>query len=237
MDAAMYKALSGAVLQMRRLEMTAQDLANVNTSGYKGQRLAFGEVLARRLPAEDRPGGFVAVAGDRTQFGQGALEDTGNPFNLAIEGDGYFAVQTARGERYTRNGSFTMRADGTVITPLGETLLTEGGPLQLTGNNMEVGPDGTVRSDNAEIGRLRIVRFNDAKRAAKEGSNVFVTDPANVIDAENIRVVQGTLEQSNVSPIDSMVSLIQINRNFEAYERAMKLMDSMTEKIVSDSAR
>jgi flagellar hook-basal body protein len=105
MDAAMYKALSGAIVQMRRLEVAAQDLANVNTTGYKGQRLAFNEVLANRLPGSERPGGLVAVGAQKTNLLPVEINVTGSPFHLAIEGDGFFAVRTARGERYTRNGS------------------------------------------------------------------------------------------------------------------------------------
>ena len=237
MDAAMYKALSGAVVEMRRLETASQDLANINTAGYKGQRLAFSEVLAKRVPPEDRPGGFVAVAGQRTNLNQGAIEGSGNPFHLALEGEGYFAIQTARGERYTRNGGFTMKADGTVITPGGDALLGEGGPIQLSGASMVVAADGTVRSDNNEIGKLRIVRFNDPGKAEKEGANLFRSEGANVSDASDARVVQGHLEQSNAGAVESMITLISINHQFESYQRAMKLLDSVTEKIVSDSAR
>ena len=237
MDAAMYKALSGSMAETRRLEVASQDLANVNTAGYKGQRLAFSEVLAKRLPADDRPGGFVAVGAQRTHLGPGVLQGTGNPFHLAIEGDGFFVIQTARGERYTRNGGFTMKADGTVISAAGDALLGEGGPIQLSAGNLAVASDGTVRSDQNEIGKLRIVRFTDPRQAVKEGANLFLSEPANVIAADDARIVQGNLEQSNVSPIDSMVALISINRQFESYQRAMKLMDQMTEKMINDSAR
>ena len=237
MDAAMYKALSGAIVQMRKLEVVSQDLANINTSGYKGQRLAFNEVLAARLPAETRSGGFVAVGDQRTDFLQGHLQGTGNPFHLAIDGEGYFVVETPRGERYTRSGGFTMSADGTVITPQGEPLLGEGGPIQVPGGRMIVGLDGTVRSENGEVGKLRIVRFLENRQVVKEGANLLRADAANVEDVATPRVAQGSLEQSNVSPIDSMVSMITIQRQFEAYERAMKLMDGATEKMIADAGR
>lgn len=237
MDAAMYKALSGAVVELRRLETASQDLANINTAGYKAQRLAFSEVLAKRVAPEDRPGGFVAVAGQRTNLSQGAIEGSGNPFHLALEGDGYFVIQTPRGERYTRNGSFTLRADGTLITPGGDPVLGEGGPIQLSGANLAVSPDGTVRSNNNEIGKLRLVRFSEGVTAEKEGANLFRTDGANATNASEARVVQGHLEQSNAGAVDSMVTLIHINRQFESYQRAMKLLDSVTEKMLSDNAR
>jgi flagellar basal-body rod protein FlgF len=237
MDAAMYKALSGAIAQMHKLEVASQDLANVNTSGYKGQRLAFSEVLAARMPAGERSGGLVAVGDQRTNFSQGDLQGTGNPFHLAIDGEGYFVIETPRGERFTRNGGFTLSSDGTVITPQGEALLGEGGPIQITGGRMEVGLDGSVRSDNGEVGKLRIIRFLDTRRVAKEGANLLRTDAANVEDVSTPRIAQGNLEQSNVSPIDSMVSMIAIQRQFEAYERAMRLMDDATDKMITDAGR
>jgi flagellar basal-body rod protein FlgF len=238
MDAAMYKALSGAVAQMRHLEVTSQDLANVNTSGYKRQRLAFSEVLATRLPANDRPGGWVAIGDQRTQLEQGAVGGTGNPLDLAIEGDGFFVIQTSRGERYTRNGGFSLKADGTLITPTGDAVLGEGGPVQITGQKVEVASDGSVRSDLGELGRIRIVRFIEPRQVVKEGANLFVTTPPNVQAAgDNVRIVQGSLEQSNMSPIDGMISLITINRQFETYQRAMSLMDSATERMIADAAR
>jgi flagellar basal-body rod protein FlgF len=237
MDAAMYKALSGAIAQMRRLEVTTQDLANVNTSGYKGQRLAFREVLAQGVPPEERPGGWVAIGDQRTRLSPGDIQSTGNPFNLALESDGFFVVQTARGERYTRNGSFALRSDGTVVTPQGDALLGEGGPIQVVGGRMEVAADGSVRTEEGEVGRIRVIRFADSSQVVKEGDSLFRSSPDNTNVAEDIRVLQGSLEQSNVRPIDGMVSLIALNRQFEAYQRAMKLMDSVTERLLSEGAR
>ncbi len=236
MDAAMYKALSGAVVQMHRLDVTAQELANVNTSGYKGQRLSFSEVLANRLPPEDRPGGLVAVANHLTDLGQGEIQPTGNPLNLALQGDGLFVVQTSRGVRYTRNGAFTLKPDGTLSTMQGDAVLGEGGPIQISGVKIEVAADGTITSDDGEIGKLKIVRFADPRRAAKEGTNLFVTSAENLQESADPRVLQGNLEQSNVSSIEGMVSLIALNRQFEASQRAMTLMDSVTQKMISSGA-
>src|ERR1044071_8315665 len=126
MNASVYKAVSGAIAQMRRLDIAAQDLANVSTSGYKGQRVTFVEVLAGSAGAE-RPGGLVANGEQKTNFLQGELQITGNPLHLAINGDGLFAIQTSRGERYTRNGSFTLKSDGTLATSAGDAVLGESG--------------------------------------------------------------------------------------------------------------
>ncbi len=232
----MYKALSGAVVQMHRLDVAAQDLANVNTSGYKGQRLSFGELLANRLPPEDRPGGFVAVANQLTDFGPGEIQPTGNPFNLALQGDGFFAVQTNRGVRYTRNGTFSLKPDGTLSTMQGDAVLGEGGPIQITGVKVQVAADGTITSDDGEIGKLKIVRMTDPRGVTKEGTDLFVTAADNLQEDPDPRVLQGSLEQSNVSPIEGMVSLIALNRQFEASQRAMTLMDSVTQKMISSGA-
>jgi len=240
----MYKALSGAIAQMRKLEVASQDLANVNTSGYKGQRLAFNEVLAARSAAETRSGGFVAVGDQRTDFSQGGLQGTGNSFHLAVEGEGYFVVATPRGERYTRSGGFTLSADGTVVTPQGEPLMGEGGPIQVPEGRMIVGLDGTVqsangevRSENDEVGKLRIVRFLENRQVVKEGANLLRAAAANVEDVATPRVVQSALEQSNVSPIDSMISMITIQRQFEAYEKFMYNKAGATEKMIADAGR
>jgi flagellar basal-body rod protein FlgF len=237
MDAAIYKALSGAITQMHKLDATSQDLANVNTSGYKAQRLAFNEVLADHMSAEKRVGGFVAVAAQRTHLAPGHHLSTGNPLDLAIDGDGYFVLETERGERYTRSGKFTLRADGTLITLGGERLLGESGPIQIEGGKLEVGPDGTLRSENGEIGRLRIDRFIDPNAAVKQGANLFGSERSNVEAMTSPKIVQGSLEQSNVSTIDSMISIIAVQRQFETYEKAMKLIDGATEKMISEAGR
>jgi flagellar basal-body rod protein FlgF len=237
MDAAIYKALSGAVAQMRRLEVAAQDLANVNSPGYKGQRLSFSEVLASRAPASERSGGLVAVGGNKTNMNPGEIHTTGNPFNLSIAGEGYFVVQTARGERYTRSGNFTLKADGTLITTDGNPVLGEAGPLQINGGKMVVAADGTVSTDQGDAGKLRIVRLIDPQRTFKEGANLFQSERINIGEVANVQIMQGGLEQSNVNPIDNMVLLIANQRQFDAYERAIRLMDSATEKMITEGAR
>src|SRR3989337_2933931 len=131
MNAAMYKALSGAVTQMRRLETTAQNIANLGTVGYKTERLSFAEIVAGGLREREHTGGLVAVVEQRTDLSQGPLDETGNPLDLAIDGDGFFSVQTPRGVRYARAGIFRLSSDGTVTTPLGDALLGAQGPIRV----------------------------------------------------------------------------------------------------------
>jgi flagellar basal-body rod protein FlgF len=237
MDSTIYKALSGAILQMRKLDLGSQDLANLNTSGYKAQRFAFGELLASDSPAGSRSGGFAAVAAQNTNMLQGQLETTGNPFHLAISGSGFFVIETPRGERYTRSGNFSITGAGTVVTPDGYPLLSDSGHIQVSGGKFEVGTDGNIRSEFGELGKLRIVRFTNPSRLVREGGSLFSSDTVNVEDEEAPTIIQRTLEQSNVNPIDGMVSLITTQRHYEAYERAMKLVDSVIQKVIADASR
>jgi len=237
MNAAMYKALSGAIVQMRRLEFVSQDLANVNTAGYKGDRLVFREILTGPSPREQRGGGQVAVTEQRADLSRGDFHYTGNPFDLAIQGDGFFAVQTTRGVRYTRQGTFSLSANNTVVTPAGEPLLGERGAIRLDGRKMEVTPEGTVLSDGNEVDKLKVVQFADPRHLAREGYTFFRVPDDEVQAASHSQVLQGNVEQANVNPIEAMVTLIDVQRQFEAYERAMRTMDSATEKVVNEVAR
>lgn len=237
MNAAMYKALSGALVQMRRLETVTQDLANVNTAGYKGERLVFREVLEAPPKLHERIGGQVVVTEQRTDFSTGNLRSTGNPLDLALMGDGFFSVQTPVGVRYTRQGVFSLSVNNTIVTPSGETLLGEAGPIRVDGKKVNITAAGAVLVDGEEIDRLKIVRTEDPRRLVREGSTFFRAEDANLQAAGDTQVVQGSLEDSNVNPIEAMVSLIDIQRQFEAYERAIHTMDSVTEKVVNEAGQ
>jgi len=238
MNTAMYKAVSGSVAQMRRLEVAMQNLANMNTSGFKGQRVAFGELLAASEQGEDRAGGLVAIAEQRTDFTQGELQQTGNQFDLAIDGEGFFVIATPRGPRYTRQGTFTLSSDGTVVNSFGEPVLGDGGPIRIAGKKMEVTPEGIVRSEEGEAGRLQVVRFADPLTLTKEGRGLYrAPDGAQPQPAGEVRVLQGSIEQSNVNAVDAMVGLIAIHRQFEAYGKALQMMDAVTGKMIAEGAK
>ena len=238
MNAAMYKALSGALVQTRRLEMVTQDLANVNTAGYKGVRLVFREVLEGSRPHNMPVGGQVALSEQHTDLSNGNLRNTGNPLDFALIGDGLFSVQTPHGVRYTRQGAFSLSASHTVVTPSGEPLLGEKGPIHVDGTKVEVGTDGSVVVDGAPIDRLKIVQAEDARNLVREGANFFRVKDAEIQSATgNTQVLQGSIEDANVDPVMAMVSLIDVERQFEAYERAMRTMDETTEKVVNEAGK
>ena len=244
MNAAIYKVLSGAVAQMRRLEVVSENLANVNTIGHKGGHVAFSEVLASVSHSKERPGGFVAVGEQRTDFSQGIMQQTENPLDLAIDGEGFFVIGTSRGARYTRQGNFTRAADGMVITNLGEPVLGERGPLRVIGKDVQITPEGLVLSDGDEVGKIRVVRFTDPKALTKEGYGLFrapvgaAQSPATSTDSnDRSSVLQGFVEEANVTPIDAMVSLITTQRQFDVYTRALKTMDAVTERVISEAPK
>lgn len=234
MDTALYKALSGAILQLRRLEAATQNLANVNTAGYKRDALAFQEVLGRAFATRYRAGGFVALAEQRADLSQGPVRHTGDPFDLALEGEGFFAVQTPRGVRYTRHGAFTLSGGGAVVTAAGHPLLGEGGPIRVEGR-FEVRPDGVVVAGGQEIDRLRIVSFEG--RLEKTGDTLFAPAPGVAPRPSGARVIQGSVEESNVNAVEAMATLIRIQRDFEAYQKALRAMDAATERMLAEGAR
>jgi flagellar basal-body rod protein FlgF len=237
MNAATYKALSGAIAQTRRLEVISQNLANLNTTGYKTERLAFNEIFAETARRRGRMGGLVAVGEQLTDFSPGGLQHTGNPFDLAIEGEGFFALQTPRGIRYSRQGIFTLSSEGTVVTPLGDPLLGETGPLQVSGTKVTVTAEGEVLADGVEAGKIRVVRFANPRLLTKEGHSLFRAPEGAEEPASTARLLQGNLEQANVNPIEAMVTMITVQRQFDAYQRAIQTMDAATERMLTEGAR
>lgn len=242
MNAAMYKVLSGAITQMRRLEVVTENLANVNTVGHKGGHVAFTEVLADVTQQQkERPGGLVAIGEQRTDFSQGMMRQTENPLDLAIDGEGFFAIETPRGIRFTRQGTFTRSADGTIVSAIGDPLLGENGPIRVTGKDVQIAANGQVTSEGSVVDKIQLARFSDPRVLEKEGHTLFrapkeAAQP--VTDAgDNVNILQGYVEEANVTPIDALVSLIATQRQFEVYVRAMKTMDAATEKVITGTSQ
>jgi len=244
MNAAMYKAVSGAVAQMQRLDAATQNLANLKTPSFKGQRLAFSEMLTSE-PAGERSGGLVAIAEQRTDFSQGEIQRTGNDFDLALDGQGFFVLAGRFGPRYTREGTFTLSADGTMVNSSGEPVLGIGGPvnengrpIRVSGHKVEVTSEGVVRTEEGEMGRLRVVRFDDPRVLSKEARGMYrAPEDVRPEQATEYRVLQGSVEQSNVNPIDAMVALITLHRQYEAYSKVLQMMDGATARMLSEGAR
>jgi flagellar basal-body rod protein FlgF len=211
----------------RRQEIASHNLANVETTGFKAGRV-FGRLLDERLVVAD-------VALDLTP---GALRPTGSPLDVALEGQAFLVVETENGPRLTRGGSFRLDGDGRVVDANGNALQTETGDLTVGAGAIDIGRDGIVRVDGAEIGRLRLVRPAAAQVPQQEGAGLFVPTGAEEAVAAGTEIVrQGHLEASNVGAIEAMVDMISIQRAYATVQKAMTVMDGVRETIANALAR
>lgn len=219
-------ASSAAALRYweQRQAAAANNLANVDTHGFKGQRV-FARMIDDALPVAD------AV----TDFRAGTLRPTGNPLDLALDGPAFFVVATEQGERYTRGGAFRLDAEGRLVDANGNAVLGEGGPVVVPAGTVEIGRDGVIRVDGAEIDRLRVERHPAGAVLAHAGANLFV--PAanrEPVDPEARLVRQGFLEDSNVSTIESMVDMVSIQRAYASVQKAVIALDDVRRTIAND---
>ncbi len=214
-------ALSRLVVQQNALDVAANNLANVNTPGYKAERVVFADWLSKQtgtdIPAGDRKLAYVQDRATYRDQSQGALTHTGNPLDLAIGGDGFFTVATARGTRLTRAGHFEMQPDGTIADAEGNALLdTSGQPMQASPSDtqIQVAADGTVSSENGQIGTVAIVAPGDPGRLQAEGARLF--DPrGDTTPVAQPRIVQGAVEDSNVQATAELTRMMAIQREFQ----------------------
>ena len=227
MDNSLLVSLSQQLASFRAMDVIANNLANVSTPGFKREAAKFEEYVAHVRPAEGQTGvqsvSFVKDAGILRDLSQGNVEHTGATFDLAINGKGYFAIQTPQGERYTRDGHFTLDNNGQIVTSAGQPLLGDGGAITITPDDSDVqfGPDGTISSTvngrGNQVGKLRIVGFPNERLLQKEGANLYSAPPSQVhVAAPDASVAQGMLEGSNVAPVIEISHMIEVMRAYEA---------------------
>jgi flagellar basal-body rod protein FlgF len=189
--------------------------------------------------ANDRRRAFGVVTSTATDFSTGVIKPTNRPLDIAISGDGFLAVQTPRGERYTRAGSLSLDANGQLITAQGDLVVGEGGPITLLPGEVSIGDDGTISVEGETIGRLKIVQFaNPAASLTKEGNALFVASQgSNPVEATDVTVVQGALETSNVNPVLEMSTMMQNSREFDSLQRSITLMREIGRRVVTELAK
>jgi flagellar basal-body rod protein FlgF len=232
MDNALYVGLSRQMTLRRELDIVANNIANANTTGFKVEKLMVRTEPAKpaRTAGGANPVKFVLDDGVARDFGQGALTQTGSDFDLALEGQGFFKVSTAGGERYTRDGSFTMAPDGKLVTQNGQSVLDEGGgeilldPLK---GPVTIARDGTVSQGAELLGKIAVVRPTDLASFRKDGDNLYRNTTNDTPQAApDAAIHQGMLEASNVQSITQITKLIEVSR---AYESVAKMMDQTSE--------
>jgi flagellar basal-body rod protein FlgF/flagellar basal-body rod protein FlgG len=217
--------LSRQVVLERQMDVVANNVANINTNGFKADRSLFEEFLTSRahednFTARDRRISFVQDRGTFKDFAQGAFEQTKNPLDVAIDGPGFLVVQTPAGERYTRDGGLKINNQGQLVNSSGYPVLGGSGPIvmQPTDKQLTIASDGNVtvlegtnRVDSVR-GKLRVVRFADAQQLVKEGSNLYSGTAAQPDIASKVQ--QGFIEKSNVNSVAEMSRMIEVTRAY-----------------------
>jgi flagellar basal-body rod protein FlgF len=221
MDIVSSIAASRMVAQQRAMEVTAANIANANTPGFKAERMLFSDWLSRQTGAGGPSGGRqIAYTQDRATWRDqraGTLTHTGNPFDFGLTTDGYFTVNTPRGPRLTRDGRFSLMPSGTVTDSSGNSLLDNNGrPIVLSQTDTRIGVagDGTISSENGQLAKIGVVRVTDPMQVTAEGNTLFRADaPTAQIAAPSL--VQGAVEDSNVQPVMEMTRMMDGLQKFQ----------------------
>ena len=224
MDLPGYVALTRATGLLKTMQAVANNIANVSTTGFRREGVLFAEMV-EALPAEGGSVAMTAARGRVTSDEQGALVETGGALDMAIEGTGYFTVLTPEGERLTRAGTFARSPDGEIVDPSGHPLLDEGGGpivIPFEAQAVALAADGTLSVDGEPVARIGLVAVEDQTQLFREAGTLFRAE-GEVVPTEEGRLVQGSLEQSNVNPVAEMARMIEVQR---AYEYGQKLLDS-----------
>ncbi len=232
----LYVPMTAAVAAERQLDVVANDLANVDTPGYKKVRTAFATHLVRTYDGSEPVKGLVALAETRVDPSAGPVEATGNPLDVALEPDHYLVVQTASGPALSRNGHLSLSADGTLVDGAGRPLRAAPGtgpfvPIRVdpAGGDVRIGEDGRVLQDGTEVASLQVVTATDL---TPRGDGTYTATDAE--RASGIVLRTGFLEGSNVNPVRGMVRLIEATRSFELQQRVLRQfreLDAATQRI------
>lgn len=219
-----------------RHDIISSNLANVNTSGYKSDvatMRSFQSVFNEKLGLT---GGGVAVDSTSVRFDQGTLVNTGNKFDFAIEGEGFFVIQTPQGQMLTRNGGFVLNQNGELSTKDGSIVLGESGPITVNGTDVDVSDDGEIFVDQSSVGKVRVVSVTDTASLEKAGYGMFKYDPA-VTQLQkkpaDTKVASGFTESSSVNAVGQMIDMIENMRLFEANQKIIISVNDIMNKAIS----
>lgn len=250
----LYTAATGMNVQAKKMDVISNDLANVNTTGYKKDQVviaSFPELLTYRIQdrqnniANDAPIGrmtFGAHVDDVvTQFVQGSLVKTDGMMDVALHGPGFFVVQTPNGPMYTRDGSFILSAEGDLLTQEGYAVMGQGGPISLgpdflsTGGKIVINAQGDLMNGEELVDTLDIACFTDEKSLTKAGDNLYTGGGTRARFEGSMS--QGFIEASNVNPVTAMVDMISVSRAYEANQKMIQVHDSLLGKAVNEVGR
>jgi flagellar basal-body rod protein FlgF len=231
MDNAQLISLSRQIALQRQMDVVANNLANINTTGFRAEQIMFAEAqmpLASRNDTfgyVDPPLAFTEDWATMHDLSPGSIVQTGNPLDVALQGDGFLAVETPAGERWTRAGALQIDAEGVLVDLDGNPVLSEGGPIKFGSEETDItiAPDGAVLTPEGSKGKLRLVEFDNAQMLAREGDNLF--SGGTPLPATSTRVLQGAIERSNVSGVAEMTEMIRVSRAYESLAGIMQQQD------------
>jgi flagellar basal-body rod protein FlgF/flagellar basal-body rod protein FlgG len=217
------------------LDTIAHNVANASTKGFRASHNVFSSVLAT---TGDTPlsvlnqdaNDYGVLSGTELDTTQGAMTPTGNELDLAMEGPGYFTVQTANGVAYTRGGNFRVSPQGQLITSAGDPVQGENGPIMIVGTPVSISPDGTISANGAIAGRLKLAEFAPATQIQSAGGTYYTVPAGTAVAASKSQVRQGMLEESNVNPVTSAVELITAQREVEAMRHVLSMYSTELDK-------
>jgi flagellar basal-body rod protein FlgG len=252
----MYLATSGALAYEKRLQMISNNLANANTAGFKMDRSHFKIYDPDALPSQTEPidAGLAASRAPLfwmelnmyTDFSGGPLKSTGNPFDLALNGDGFFCIQKPDGVYYTRKGDFTLNSEGVLVTGEGWPVMGEGGAIVIdAAQNAQryarfaVDAQGSVSVDGSRVDTLRVVHFDQPQQLIKAGDTLFKAPPEGLSErpADNFSISQGFIEQSNVDSVKMLTEMIEVLRGYESYQKVIRSADEASAKAINEVGR
>src|SRR5258708_7542147 len=227
MESGYYAACAGLIARTNALEVAANNLANINSTGYKAQREYFSSLVADAAansnPLNRAVNDFGVLGGAKVDLAPGNMDRTANDLDLAIEGGGFFEIQTAHGKRYTRDGSFKLSADRQLQTQSGDPVLSaQGQPIQLPAGKVSISADGTASVDNSVVAKIGMVEFQGATMVP-EGAANFIAQGGTTKPATNSSVRQGMLESANLSAVSASVGLISVQRYADMLFRTLVL--------------
>jgi len=240
MDSGYYAAFAGLVARTQALDTAASNLANTQTAGYRAEREYFRSVLLDPLQGNSQLGStinnFGVLGGDHLDLGQGILNPTGNALDMALEGQGFFAVETPGGVRYTRDGSFHRARDGRLVTAAGEPVLSsQRQPIPVPPGEVMVGADGAISINGAIAATVGVFGFPAGTQLAPEGKNRYIApDKVQAIASTTAIVHQGSLEGSNEDVIQGSLDLLMMQRQAETMQRALTIFHTEFNKTAAE---
>lgn len=240
MDSGYYAAFAGLIARTQALDTAASNLANAQTAGYRAEREYFRAALLDPLGGDSQLGATVnnygVLGGDHLDFSQGLLTSTGNPLDLAIEGQGFFAIQTPNGERYTRDGSFHRTRDGRLVTVAGDPVLsTRNQTILLPPGEIAIGADGAISVNGGTVASVGVFSFPSSTQLIPEGSDRYNV-PAGVKPqaAPSASIHQGALESANEDVIQGSLDLLMMQRQAETMQRALTIFHTEFNKTATE---